>query len=74
MKVVLDPRNLNKYLQITHCQMPTVDEVSSKFQGNFFSTLDASSAFWMLKLDEFSSKLCTFNAPFCRCRYAVWYI
>lgn len=33
MKVVLDRGNLNKYLQRTHCQKPTVDEVSSKFQG-----------------------------------------
>lgn len=41
LKVVLDPCNLHKYLQRTFCQMPTIDEVSSKFaECNFFLTLD----------------------------------
>lgn len=70
LKVVLDPRNLNKYIKRPHCQMPTIDELTVKFTGaKLFSTLDASSAFWMLKLDDESSKLCCFNTPFGRYRY-----
>lgn len=34
--------------------------------AQFFSTLDASSGFYQIKLDEESAKLCTFNAPFGR--------
>ena len=31
--------------------------------------LDASSGFWQLKLDEASTRLCTFNIPFGRYRF-----
>ena len=34
-----------------------------------FSKLDAISGYWQLKLDEESSKLCTFNTPFGRYRF-----
>ena len=34
-----------------------------------FSVLDASSGFWQIKLDQESSKLCTFNTPFGRYRF-----
>ncbi|CAC5421205.1 unnamed protein product [Mytilus coruscus] len=35
-----------------------------------FSKLDATSGFWHIQLDEPSSKLCTFNTPFGRYRFA----
>ncbi len=42
----------------------------SQFAGaKWFSKLDASSGFWQLKLDEASSKLCTFNTPEGRYRF-----
>lgn len=32
--------------------------------ARYFSKLDASQGFWQLKLDESSTKYCTFNTPF----------
>lgn len=31
--------------------------------SKIFSVLDTNNGFWNVKLDEFSSKLCTFNTP-----------
>ncbi len=31
--------------------------------AKFFSVLDANYGFWQIKLDDDSSKLCTFNTP-----------
>jgi hypothetical protein len=70
LRVVLDPRNLNKYLKRPQCQIPTAEEIGSKLTNSkLYSVLDASSAFWMFKLDENSSRLCTFNTPFARYRF-----
>lgn len=54
LRVVLGPRNLNKYLKRPNCQIPTTaEDISSKLTNSkLFSVLDASSAFWMLKLDK----------------------
>jgi hypothetical protein len=38
-------------------------------QAKIFSTIDAKSSFWQLKLTEESSKLCTFNTQFGRYRF-----
>ncbi len=47
--------------------MKTVEEIAAQLNGaHVFSTLDASSGFWHVKLDENSSKLTTFNTPFGR--------
>ena len=35
-------------------------------QAKVFSVLDATSGYWQVKLDEASSKLCTFNTPYGR--------
>lgn len=70
LRVVLDPRNLNKFLKRTHCQIPTSEEISNKLaKSKVYSVLDASSAFWMFKLNDRSSRLCTFNTPFARYRF-----
>lgn len=37
--------------------------------AKFFALLDASNGFWMLKLNEESSDLCTFITPFNRYRF-----
>lgn len=70
LRVCLDPRNLNQATKRSHYPIPTNDYIRSKLQGAaYFSTLDANSGFWMCKLDEESSFLCTFNTPFGRYRF-----
>ena len=50
--------------------MRTVEEVAAELEGGtVFSTLDSSSEFWHIKLDDESSKLTTFNTPFGRYRF-----
>ena len=50
--------------------MKTIDEVASHLQGaQTFTILDAASGFWQLKLDEESSRICTFNTPIGRYRF-----
>ena len=50
--------------------MPTREEIMAQIAGaKWFSKLDASSGFWQIKLDEESSKLCTFNTPEGRYRF-----
>ena len=50
--------------------MKTTEEVVQNMPGaKVFSKLDATSGYWQLKLDEESSKLCTFNTPFGRYRF-----
>lgn len=70
LRVCLDPRNLNQAINRTHYPIPSVDMVRAKVAGaRFYSTLDASSGFWMCKLSEESSYLTTFNTPFGRYRF-----
>lgn len=70
LRVCLDPRNLNQAIKRTHYPIPSVDVVRAKVAGaRFYSTLDASSGFWMCKLSEKSSYLTTFNTPFGRYRF-----
>ena len=70
LRLCLDPRDLNQAVKRQHYKLPTREEIMSQFAGaTVFSKLDASQGFWQLKLDEPSSYLCTFNAPFGRYRY-----
>ena len=51
--------------------MTTVKEVVADMpQAKVFSVLDATSGYWKVKIDEASSKLCTFNTPFGRYRFS----
>lgn len=69
-RLCIDPRKLNKALMRPHYPLPTIDEIRSTLSGaKYFSTLDANKGFWMIRLDEASSKLCTFNTPQGRYRY-----
>lgn len=70
IRICLDPRNLNKAILREHYEMPSFDEITAKFKGaKIFSTLDANMGFYMVKLDEDSSKLTTFITPFGRYRF-----
>ncbi|XP_045777031.1 uncharacterized protein LOC123875322 [Maniola jurtina] len=64
LRLCIDPRKLNNALMRPHYPLPTIDEIRSTLSGaKYFSTLDANKGFWMILLDEPSSKLCTFNTP-----------
>ena len=70
LRICLDPRNLNQAILRPHFPFPNIDFLKSKLSGSkFFSSLDANCGFWMVPLDEASSKLCTFNTPFGRYRF-----
>ena len=61
----LDALELNNHILRENTQIPTKEEVHSKFVGaKVFSKIDASAAFWRLKLDKENSALCTFNTPY----------
>ena len=50
--------------------MRTVEDVASRMpNATVFSTLDARSGFWQIKLDHESSLLTTFSTPFGRFRF-----
>jgi hypothetical protein len=70
LRICLDPRDLNKAIKREHFKLPTREERMSQFAGvKWFSKLDASSGFWQMKLDDASSRLCTFNTPEGRYRF-----
>ncbi|CAC5395336.1 unnamed protein product [Mytilus coruscus] len=71
IRICIDPRDLNKAILREHYPLKTVEEVISQMpNAKVFSKLDATSGFWHIQLDEPSSKLCTFNTPFGRYRFA----
>jgi len=70
IRICIDPRDLNKAIQREHYLMMAIEEVvASMPQAKVFSVLDATSGYWQVKLDEASSKLCTFNTPYGRYRF-----
>ncbi|XP_047037910.1 uncharacterized protein K02A2.6-like isoform X1 [Helicoverpa zea] len=70
LRICLDPRNLNKNIIREIYPIKSIDEIRSQLVGAVcFSHLDAFSGFWMLRLDEYSSNLCTFQTPFGRYKY-----
>lgn len=67
LRLCLDPRDLNRAIKREHYRIPTCDDVFSKLSGkNVFTIIDMKSGFWQIKLDDYSSRLCTFNTPFGR--------
>ncbi|CAC5413783.1 unnamed protein product [Mytilus coruscus] len=70
LRICLDPKDLNRAIKREHFILPRQDEITAKLAGaKYFSKLDASSGFWNNKLDEESSNLCAFNAPFGRFKF-----
>ncbi|CAB4029473.1 Transposon Ty3-I Gag-Pol [Paramuricea clavata] len=70
VRVCLDPRDLNKAVLRDHYPMRTIEEVAAELNGaKVFSTIDASSGFWQVKLHAESSKLVTFNSPLGRYKF-----
>ena len=70
MRICMDPQDLNQAIKREHYPLLTVEEVVSRMpKAKYFSELDANQGFWQIKLDEESSKLCTFNTPIGRYRF-----
>lgn len=70
LRVCLDPRDLNKAVKRQHYNIPTPEDVRSKLAGkSIFTILDEKDGYWQIRLDEPSSKLCTFNTPWGRFRF-----
>lgn len=65
IRLCLDPQDLNRSIKDESVLIPKFDDVISKISGKkYFSVLDNKEGFFQIKLDENSSKLCTFNSPF----------
>ena len=70
LRICMDPSALNKAIQREHYQIKTPEEIFANLAGTkFFSTLDATSGFLQVALDEDSSYLTTIATPFGRYRY-----
>ena len=70
VRICIDPKDLNNVIQREHYPMKTVEEIVAEMpNAKIFSTLDAISGFWTLKLDEERSELTTFQTPFGRYRF-----
>ena len=70
LRLCLDPKDLNRAIQREHYPLPKVEEIMSRLNGAmYFSILDANQAFYQVRLDAESSKLCTMNTPFGRYRF-----
>lgn len=67
LRVCLDPCDLNKAIKWQHYSIPTPEDVCSNLAGkSIFTILNEIDGYWEIKLDEPSSKLCTFNSPWGR--------
>lgn len=77
IRICMDPKDLNKSIKREYFLLPEVDDILTKLNGaKYFSILDASEAFYQIKLDFKSSLLCTFATPygryrFCRLPYGI---
>ncbi|UYV83644.1 K02A2.6-like [Cordylochernes scorpioides] len=70
VRICMDPRELNKYIQRERYILPTAETIFSELKGaTVFSVFDASSAFWQVPLDKESTNLCTIATPFGRFRF-----
>lgn len=70
VRICLDPSDLNRVLCREHFPMATLEDIAQRLHGaKVFSTLDARSGFWQIKLDERSSYLCTMSTPYGRYRF-----
>ena len=70
IRICMDPRYLNQFLERAVHPFPALDEVLTCAAGKrFFFKIDLSNGFWNLRLSVASSYLCVFSSPFGRFRY-----
>jgi hypothetical protein len=77
IRLCLDPSDLNLAIKREHYVIPTSEDVIARLHGKkIFTVIDMKDAFWQIKLDDYSSRLCTFNTifgrfSFCRLPFGV---
>lgn len=70
VRICLDPRDLNRGILREHYPLKTVEEVAATLKdAQVFSTLDAASGFYQIKLTERSTWVTTFNTPYGRYKF-----
>ena len=70
IRICADLRQLNKAVKRERYCLPVLEDVLHKLaRSKVFTTLDASSGFWQIPLDEQSQLLTTFITPFGRFCY-----
>ena len=70
VRLCVDYRALNKFLKREIFEIPTFDEMVSKFSGAvYFSKLDAKSGFYQIPLENRSRDMTTFITPQGRYRF-----
>ena len=70
VRLCVDYRQLNRHLRRELFEIPTFDDVISRFHGaKFFTKLDAKSGFYQIPLDESARDLTTFITPTGRYRF-----
>ena len=67
VRICVDFKKLNEAIKRPHCMLPNLDDIAPRMAGSsVFSTLDASSGFFQIPLEENSMKLTAFITPFGR--------
>jgi len=65
LRICIDPFELNKYIIRENYTIPTVEELAPILSNKkYFTILDVKDGFYHIKLDDDSSKLCSFNTIF----------
>ena len=65
IRLKLDTRAMEKYVDVTHFPIPMPEQLRRQFYGSDrFSVLDVNNAFHQLKLADDSKDLFKFTAPF----------
>ncbi|CAI6369964.1 unnamed protein product [Macrosiphum euphorbiae] len=70
LRICLDPKELNNCLVREQYPVPTLEEITPKLiNKKYYSVLDLRDGYYHIKLDEKSSKYCTFSTPFGNFRF-----
>ena len=65
--ICLDSKYLNGAIKREHFPIPTIEEVATRLNGaKVVSVFDARIGFWLVEVDQASSRFTTFNPPFGR--------
>lgn len=65
LRLCLNPMDLNKAIKRDFHLIPTFEEMRAKLLNKkYYTVLDIKQGFYHIKLDEESSKICTFGTPF----------